>query len=231
MKILHLIAILMLACLLSLKAQVRVVKPVKKPKLLETRLGLGAGLAGSVLYLERNVKENNNARGFHFSAVYGISSLFRSSLEYTYYKTIDIAPTWYNIKASTIEWNLHIMARFSEGKAYFYPIIGLSYNSFSGYFTGVNDFLNLKAVYPINQDVSSKWLGLNVGTGYEYYFKHLSFFMDYKMRVGRSDSYKNLNIMDVCLSAGLRLNLRVPTLYALYRGPRSRYLLRVKPND
>ena len=190
---------------------------------MSTRLGIGAGVAGSALYLERNVKENNTSKGYHFSLVYGLGHLFRTSMEYTHYQSIDIAPTWYNIKAGTFEWNLHIMARFSEGKAFFYPILGLSLNKFSGYFTGLNDFLNLKTIYQSNSEVSTLWLGVNVGAGYEYYFKKFSFFMDYKMRVGKSDSYKNINIMDVCLSMGLRLNLKVPTLYGLFRGPRNRY--------
>lgn len=230
MKVPGLLVLTLCLILLKSPAQVRVVKPVKT-KPLTTRLGLGAGIAGSVLYLERNVKENNEALGYHFSVVYGLGRLFRSSLEYTYYQTKDIAPTWYNVKANTLEWNLHIMARFSEGKAYFYPLFGLSFNSFSGYFTGVNDFLNLKALYGTDTQVNNHWLGINAGAGYEYYFRRLSFFVDYKMRVGVSDSYESINIMDVCLSSGLRFNLRVPTLYGLYRGTRSRYTLKVNPND
>jgi len=211
-------------------AQVRVVKPVKT-KALTTRLGLGLGGAGSVLYLSRNVKENNEAYGFHLSMVYGGTKLFRGILEYTQYKTIDISPTWFGVKASTIEMNMHIIARFSEGKAIFYPIFGLSYNLFSGFYTGVRDYLNLSTMYEDNSDVMTKWLGFNAGAGYEYFFKRFSFFADYKMRMGVSEGYNEFNILDVCLSAGLRVNLKVPTLYGLYRGTRSRYTLKTEANN
>ncbi|MCW3078436.1 MAG: hypothetical protein JWO32_3045 [Bacteroidetes bacterium] len=99
---------------------------------------------------------------------------------------------------------------------------------FSGYFTGRNDFLNLSEKYPVNQNISTNWVGLNVGTGYEYYFKFLSFFVDYKMRVGFSDKHQ-LNIMDVCYTFGLRYNLKVPSIYKIFSGTRSRYLLDSEP--
>ena len=204
----------------------RPVKPVTRyPK--KTNLAFGAGATRSVVYLARNVKPNNDATGFNTSLVYGGSRLLRASLEYTRYKTMDIAPTWYSIKASTIEFNMHILARFRNRNAYFYPLFGISYNIFKGTYTGVNDYLNLGKIYDKNQNVDSRWIGINVGTGYEYYFKPGSIFLDYKMRVGRTEGYNQLNIQDVCISAGLRFNLRVPSVYSLfiYRNTRSRYLL------
>lgn len=218
------LSLVLFMVLTPLRAQVRVIKPVKT-RPLTTKLGVGAGMAGSVLYLSRNVKENNEAYGYQLSMVYGGEHLLRGSLEYTGYQSMDIAPTWYNVRANTIELNLHVIARFSEGKAIFYPIFGLSYNSFSGFYTGVRDFLNLNALYPDNTDVVTRWWGFNAGTGYEYYIKRLSLFLDYKMRIGVNEGYGDLNILDVCLSAGLRYNLIVPTPYGLFKGPRNRYRL------
>jgi len=229
MKLFCLIGLLALFMALPLEAQVRVIKPVKT-KPLTTRLSFGAGAAGSVLFLSRNVKENNEAYGFHLSLAYGGTKLFRGTLEYTQYQTMDISPTWYNVKANTIEMNLHIIARFSEGKAIFYPIVGFSYNEFSGFYTGVRDYLNLNTLYEDNTDVVTTWWGINAGAGYEYFFKRLSFFADYKMRMGVSEGYDEFNILDVCLSAGLRINLKVPSLYGLFRGTRSRYTLKTEAN-
>ncbi len=208
-------------------AQVRTVKPLKtvKTRAKTTNLAFGVGAAKSVLFLNRNVKENNDATGLHASLIYGGSNLFRFSLEYTLYRPINIAPTWYDIKANTIEANTHIIARFKNTNAFFYPLFGVSYNSFKGYFTGKNDFLNLADKYKVNQTAVTQWVGLNVGTGYEIFFKKISLFLDYKMRVGLADGKKQLNIMDVCFSSGLRFNLKAPSVYKLFRGTRSRYLL------
>ena len=144
--------------------------PAKKTHPRKTNLGIGLGVSRSVVYLARNVKPDNDATGLHTSLVYGGSKLLRLSLEYTRYKTINIAPTWYNIKANTIELNCHFLARFRSKNAYFYPLFGVSYNTFSGTYTGINDYLNLGSLYEKNQKVVTKWLGLNIGTGYEYYF-------------------------------------------------------------
>ncbi len=205
-------------------SQVKVIKPVKTHAKI-TNLAFGFGAAKSVLFLNRNVKENNDASGLQASLIYGGSNIFRFSLEYTHYRMIDIAPTWYDIKANTIEANMHLIARFKNTDAFFYPLFGISYNSFNGYFTGKNDFLNISEKHKPNQTVVTKWLGVNIGTGYELYFKKMSLFLDYKMRVGYADGKKQLNIMDVCFSIGLRYNIKVPSIYRLFRGTRNRYLI------
>lgn len=203
------------------------IKPAPKKPSRTTNLAFGLGVTRSVVYLSRNVQPDNNATGLHSSVLYGGKKLFRVSLEYTRYKTINIAPTWYTIKASTLELNGHLLARFKSKNAYFYPLFGISYNLFSGTYTGINDYLNLNTLYEKNQRVTTRWWGFNVGTGYELYFKPGSFFLDYKMRVGMTEGKKQINIQDVCITAGLRINLRAPSLYGIfiYRGTRSRYLL------
>jgi hypothetical protein len=201
------------------------VKPVKKGPPAKTDLSFGVGVARSVLFLMRNTKHQNDATGFTSSVVYGGSKLVRGGFEYTVYRTINIEPTWYNVRAQTFEVNAHFLARLKDSKAFFYPLFGLSYNVFKGYFTGRNDFQNLAERYSVNRTVRTQWLGLNVGTGYEQHFKPLIIFVDYKMRIGFSDVKNQLNIIDVCFGAGIRFNLRAPSVYSIFKGTRSRYLL------
>lgn len=221
----------------SAYAQRKVTKPQTNPQAIYgkrypkfTNFAIGAGLTRSVLYLARNVKQDNDATGVNINMIYGGSKLIRAHFEYTYYWPIDIAPTWYDVKAYTVEANMHVLARFRSKKAYFYPIFGLSYNVFSGKFTGEMDFLNLRSIYEPGENVVTRWFGLNAGTGYEYYFRPGSIFLDYKMRVGRTEGIRQINIQDVCITAGIRFNIRVPSPYSIfvYRGVRSRYLLDVE---
>jgi hypothetical protein len=208
-------------------------KPSAPKHYKKTNLAFGLGVARSVVYLARNVKPDNDATGLHMSMLYGGRKLFRVSVEYTRYQTINIAPTWYNIKAGTIEINGHLLARFKGGNAYFYPIFGISYNIFSGRYTGQEDYLNLSSLYSKNQQVTTRWFGANAGTGYEIYFKPGSFFFEYKMRVGVTEGRNQINIQDVCIGAGLRINLKARSLYGvfMYRGTRSRYLLDKSGDD
>ncbi len=202
--------------------QVRIIKPVKHhPR--QTNLSIGGGLNRSVLILNRNVKNDNDALGFNGALTYGGTKFLRAKIEYTHYNRIDIEPTWFNIRSSTIEGNLQLLARFKKTRAYFYPLFGVSHNSFSGYFTGQGDFLNLSEKYKKNTIARTNWFGANVGVGYEYYFKKISFFGEYKMRIGNYD--RQLNIMDVCFSFGLNYSLKVPSVYKLFSGTKKRYLL------
>ncbi len=231
MRIVFLYSIFFVFCH-TLSAQWRVVKPIKaKSYPQRTNLSFGIGYGSSVLYLSQNVKENNDARGFSFNVAYGGAKLFRGIIEYTHYRKINIEPTWFNIKAYTIEANAHIIAKVKDTKAMFYPLFGLSYNHFSGLFTGKNDFLNLRERYEPNTAVASNWFGLNIGVGYEQRIGPLGFYADYKMRVGANDGGdKRVNIMDVCLGFGLRYYFRVPTIYKILSGTKNRYFLETDKN-
>ena len=78
--------------------QVRTIKPIKTHSR-QTNLAIGGGLTKSALFLARNVKQNNDAIGYNGSVIYG-KKLFRGSLEYTYYRKIDIQPNSSRICAS-----------------------------------------------------------------------------------------------------------------------------------
>lgn len=192
----------------------------------KTNLQFGVGVTGSVLYLSRNIKEDNDALGYTFSAIYGGHKTIRFSTQYTSYIPIDIGPTWYDVKASTTEANLEMIVLFKNNKTILYPLAGFSYNTFKGYFTGVDDFLNLRELYRPNTTVTNYWVGINVGTGVEHAFGPLVIFADYKMRIGQSDKRdgnRGVNIMDVCYSGGLRIKLWVPTIHKIYKGINDRY--------
>lgn len=199
-------------------------KPRRKTKseMVKTNFEAGAGIMGSVLYLSRNIKEDNDALGYTFVANYGGHKLLRYSIQYTYYKPINIEPTWYTIRANTFEFNTEIIARFPNNKTYLYPFLGLSYNTFKGYFTGANDYLNLRETYRPNTNVINNWLGLNLGTGFEHAFGPVVIFFDYRMRIGRERGW-SFNIMDVCYGGGLRVKLFMPTFKSIFHGWRNRY--------
>lgn len=173
-----------------------------------TNMGLGIGVTRSVIFLSRNVKEFNDANGLNLCYVYGGHKLMRFSAEYSQYKSINIEPTWYDIKARTYEVNVQFLAHFRSDKALIYPITGISVNEFTGFFTGKDDFQNLRDKYPINSVVKSYWIGANFGVGYEYKFGPIKAYLTYKMRVGAQDINEKLNIMDVCYHLGLRYDFQ-----------------------
>jgi len=193
----------------------------RKAEKVSTNVSIGAGLMSSVVYLSRNVKENNDALGYSGHIIIDATDYFRFSGQYTYYRTINIEPTWRNINAQSIEANMEFLARFKNNKSILYPFWGFSYNTFKGFFTGQNDFLGLHEFYTANSTVNNRWWGLNVGTGFEHSFGPVAIYLDYRMRIGQSD--KGLNIMDVCYGAGLRVHIPKAKLRKVFRGPNDRF--------
>ena len=205
--------VLLTFCFQSLSAQVK--KTTKTaptstltPKKLEkekpyTRWSLKVGGNISVIYLARNVKEKNNEPGYCGGLTYEVNNFVRVSCLYTRFNPINIKPTWLDVKANTYESNLEIIARFPNKKTLLYPFVGISYNTYSGFFTGESDYLDLREYYPINSTVKNQWLGVNLGTGLEHNFGIVGLFLDYRMRVGKQETA--INIMDVCYTGGIKI--------------------------
>jgi hypothetical protein len=168
-----------------------------------TRWSIKGGGNLSVIYLARNVKEKNNEPGYCGGLTYEINNFVRVSSLVTRFRPINIEPTWLNVKANTYEANLEILARFPNQKTLLYPFAGFSYNTFSGFFTGQSDYLNLKEYYAVNSTIKNQWLGFNLGTGLEHNFGILGVFIDYRMRIGKQENA--INIMDVCYTGGLKI--------------------------
>lgn len=168
-----------------------------------TRWSLKMGGNISVIYLARNTKDKNNEPGYCAGATYEVNNFVRVSALYTRFNPINIKPTWFNVIANTYESNLEIIARFPNNKTLLYPFAGFSYNTFSGYFTGESDYLNLKEYYKVNSTVKSQWLGFNIGTGLEHNFGIVGLFIDYRMRIGKQETA--FNIMDVCYTGGIKI--------------------------
>lgn len=170
-----------------------------------TRWSLKAGGNISVIYLARNVKESNNEPGYCGGFIYELNNFVRVSTLFTRFRPINIKPTWLNVKANTYEANLEILAKFPNKKTLLYPFAGLSYNTYTGFFTGESDYLNLREYYPVNSTIKNQWLGLNLGIGLEHNFGIVGLFIDYRMRVGKQENA--INIMDVCYTGGLKIHI------------------------
>lgn len=232
MKALKIGMVLLMCGIGTVQAQIKPAEPKPKPKIDPkakkkevpyTKFSIKAGGNLSVIYLARNTKDNNNQPGWSCGGLYAINGFVRVSCLYTAFKTLDIEPTWRNVKAHTYEANLEVLARFPNKKTLLYPFVGVSYNTYRGFFTGQNDYLNLKEFYPVNTTVSNHWLGGNIGLGIEHDIGPFGLYIDYRMRVGRQE--KSINVMDVCYSGGLKI--RIPQLRVngkkIFRNPNDRF--------
>lgn len=186
-----------------------------------TRWSIKAGANLSVIYLARNVKDNNNAPGYCGGLIYEVNDFIRVSTLYTHFQPINIEPTWLNVKANTYEANIEALAKFPNKKTLLYPFVGISYNTYQGFFTGESDYLNLKEYYKVNTVVKNNWLGVNLGAGIEHNFGILGLFIDYRMRVGKQETA--FNIMDVCYTGGIKIKFPHGKLAKKLSNPNDRF--------
>lgn len=207
----------------AVKTKTVATTPKAKEKLF-IPISLKAGVNLSVIFLARNVKDKNNEPGYCGGVGYEVNNFLRVSALYSYFKPINIAPTWQNIHANTFEANAEIVARFPNKKTLLYPFAGISYNTFKGFFTGEQDYLNLKEFYKPNTIIKNNWLGLNLGTGLEHNFGLIGLYIDYRMRVGKQD--KVFNIMDVCYTGGVKIRFPYGEAGKRFFGSRDRYNLK-----
>ncbi len=205
--------------------------PAEKKAVNKTNFGVGFGVARSVVFLSRNIKEFNDATGWTFNMIYGGHKLVRFAFDYSQFSSLNIEPTWLDIKAKTYEVNIQFIARFKNIKSIIYPITGFSLNQFNGLFTGKEDFQNLREKYSSNTYIKSNWFGTNFGLGYEQAIGPFKAVLSYKMRVGTSDVNAKVNIMDVCYGLGLRYDMKASTprhfYRTIFRKTRNRYALDV----
>lgn len=170
-----------------------------------TKWSVKAGANLSVVYLARNIKDDNNVPGICGGLNYEVNNFIRVSTLYTYFRPVNIEPTWLNVRASTTEMNLEMVAHFPNKKTLLYPFVGLSYNTYDGFFTGQLDYLNLKEYYAVNSVIKNRWVGMNLGTGIEHNIGILGIFVDYRMRIGKQEDATGVNIMDVCYTGGIKV--------------------------
>ena len=186
-----------------------------------TRWSLKAGGNISVIYLARNVKDKNYEPGYCGGLTYEINNFVRVSTLYTRFRPLNIEPTWLDVKANTYEINLEMLAKFPNKKTLLYPFVGFSYNTFTGFFTGESDYLNLREYYAVNSTIKNQWLGLNLGTGLEHNFGIIGLFIDYRMRVGKQETA--INIMDVCYTGGIKIRFPYGKLAKKLASPNDRF--------
>ena len=125
--------------------------------------------------------------------------------------------------STQLVYDAHKVVRFSAEFTHYFPT-----DLAPKYFTGKNDSKGVSAVYPPDTHQRINWLGFNFGTGYEYKYKRLGLFAEFKLRFGiEQKNFKNTGIKDVCIGTGIKYYFGIPTIRTLFHGgTRNRYFLK-----
>jgi hypothetical protein len=128
--------------------------------------------------------------------------------EYTYQLVHDALPAWGGIIARNFDLNMHFLYyNVAATEAKFYGIFGFSYQQWSGVYQGTPAFDRDVYDYKPGDQVKFNWPALNVGIGFERFYNHVGMFGEFKFRGGQDYSSDPFAIVDVCITAGIRINL------------------------
>lgn len=172
----------------------------KSQSALFSPLTLGYGRVNGVVYMSRNVDIENAVNGNAYTVMYTLSDIFRAELLFQHFKAFDMLPSWKTVKAQALEFNVMCMARTASGTVLFYPLAGLSWNRFNAYYTGVQDYTQMRKYAKPLSSYSSNWPGFNAGVGASYCIGACELSLQYKMRMGQTAQLHDFNIQDVQFS-------------------------------
>lgn len=161
---------------------------------------LGYGRVNSVVYMSRNVDVENAVTGNAYSILYTFTDIFRGELLFQHFKSFDMLPTWKHVKAHALEINVMFMARTASGSVLFYPLAGLSWNRFNSFYTGIQDYTQMRKYSKPLTTYNSNWMGFNTGVGVSYCVGPCELSLQYKMRIGQTSQMNDFNIQDVQFS-------------------------------
>jgi hypothetical protein len=163
---------------------------------------IGGGATLSSVNVFKNFKSKPYGIGYDVRMFYEMNYTIRLMAQYTLVPKFDFAPTWLNVRSHSFDAGFNLMARILDQEANFYTITTLSYHTFKGFYTGLNDFSNQKNKYQLNTDQKENYLGICLGAGFERSFVNTDVFLDFRYRFAVDGSV--FSISDAAYSLGLK---------------------------
>jgi hypothetical protein len=171
-------------------------------------VSVGTGFVYTSLNFFKNYDETANSRGYSGRIMLQLNDRFRISTEVVKINAVDIPPTWYNLHNTYVDIDGHALMHFRDKRNLAYFILGASAQSWSGFYTGINDLNASKLNIRPNTYYKTLYYGITMGMGVELkVYGPISLYGEFRFRISRTDVGTGLN--DVLTSGGIKVNLFV----------------------
>ncbi|HXC03200.1 MAG TPA: hypothetical protein VNZ86_00535, partial [Bacteroidia bacterium] len=149
------------------------------------------------------IKRGYNARlGVRFKRRLGLTA------EYTNQVKHDAIPAWGNISAVNYDLNLtYSYLTVGTSNTKFYGLVGVCYQQWEGTYLGTPAFDRDIYNYVEGSAYHFNWLTMNLGIGFERYYRYAGLFGEFKFRFGRDYMSDSFSIMDACITVGIKKHL------------------------
>ena len=164
---------------------------------------IGGGLSFSTININKDM-EGHARCGLNLKAGMKFSPVCRITSEFTNQFSYNIEPSWKHINSQSYELNANFLANLEGADASFYTITGISYQRWSGDFTGINHFYHLIDLGTTPKTYSYSWGSFIAGCGFEKKLNEFSLFGEFKYRISKKQVNVPLNIIDAGYTIGLK---------------------------
>lgn len=228
-KIISALILILFALHFSPQAQVK--KPDKKNAPAQPvpvrKKGVKLSVGGTWVrtHFRNNFGTDFNASTYEGRLYFGDNGLVRGVINVENQPPVDLKPEWLQVHSLLIDLQGHIISYFRNRKGIVYVILGPSYQSFSGVYTG---YRNITQLMPYaGRNYHANYFGGLFGIGIEFQlYQNISFYLEGRIRFLFNNETPNPNnrrddvVYDqACI--GLKVNL--PEIHKIFRKPNDKY--------
>jgi len=171
------------------------------------RISVGAGMAFSTVNMGiepiGEIKGGLNARlALRLKRRIGFTAEFTNQFPHS------ASPAWGSIQARNFDLNLnYLYLNVGQTNTKFYGLIGACFQQWKGIYQGTPAVGKDIYDYQSGEVVKFNWNSLNLGIGFERFYRHIGLFGEFKFRFGQNYPYDPFAIVDVCATIGTKINL------------------------
>jgi hypothetical protein len=185
--------------------------PAKKDTTKTDRMtfSVGGGYIYTSLNFFKNYQEETYYGGNGFRVLARFSDRFRLCASRDQVQSINIEPSWLNVKNVYYDLDMHFISHFQHTKNIAYFILGASAQYWNGFYTGIHDLNAWRVKIPINTYYHTLYFGVTAGAGVEIkLYGPISLYGELRWRASKTDLGTGLS--DVLYGAGLKLDIPSP---------------------
>ncbi|HXB39711.1 MAG TPA: hypothetical protein VNZ49_04165 [Bacteroidia bacterium] len=198
-------------------------QPAKNKKIQKfSRLSVGSSIIRT--HLRNTFSDDIYPITYEGRLYFGSNDMFRGLINIESQPLINFKPEWVNIRSTFFDLQGNILFYFSNRKGIFYIIGGVSYQRYSGNYTGYGSISRMMPY--MDKEFKGNYFGGISGFGFELkVYLNISLYAETRFRMMWFDEKLDRNTKTLVISdqlcVGIKINL--PELHKIFRGPNDKY--------
>jgi len=184
-------------------------------------ISMGGGFMRT--HLRNSYSDDLYPRTYEGRIYFGDHEFIRGVINVEHQPPVDLKPEWMGRQSTLIDLQSHFLCYFSRNNS-IYPIIGITYQKFSAFYTGYGNIQRLQPY--INKKYEADYFGGLIGFGIEFrLYKRIYIYGETRFRLLVNNEKLGKNKKDPEASDQLCLGLKIdlPKLGRIFRKPGDKF--------